>query len=237
MRVLGPQVKAVSVSWKICPSAPIKIFPVHQLVLWFLNSKIRNLNGRNGGGGGFVPGRCRHQLLGPTVRGRVSPSSVLRFSSSRACLRRRPLPCLFSAPRLLLFLLRLHLLLVLVQGFRFFSFSPLKTDTQGVSHIASSRYIFIAWHIECILFSFVQPQVEIKSFPAESIKPLAANREGTYIAGGGLSGDIYFWEVILFYFFICLMFYLKIIDLGIGRVVNYDAYSVWCMLYDLGCQW
>lgn len=37
--------------------------------------------------------------------------------------------------------------------------------------------------------------MEVKSFPAEPIKPLAANREGTYIAGGGLSGDIYFWEV------------------------------------------
>ena len=41
----------------------------------------------------------------------------------------------------------------------------------------------------------VQPQVEVKSFPAEAIKPLAANHPGTYIAGGGVSGDIYFWEV------------------------------------------
>lgn len=68
--------------------------------------------------------------------------------------------------------------------------------------------------------------MEVKSFPAEPIKPLAANREGTYIAGGGLSGDIYFWEVILFSYFVCLMFSLKIIDLGIGRIVNYDVYSV-----------
>ncbi|KAJ9674385.1 hypothetical protein PVL29_023753 [Vitis rotundifolia] len=44
-------------------------------------------------------------------------------------------------------------------------------------------------------WSWSKPQVEVKSFPAEPIKPLAANREGTYIAGGGLSGDIYFWEV------------------------------------------
>lgn len=41
----------------------------------------------------------------------------------------------------------------------------------------------------------LQPQVEAKSFPAEPIKPLAANHPGTYIAGGGLSGDIYMWEV------------------------------------------
>lgn len=41
----------------------------------------------------------------------------------------------------------------------------------------------------------MQPQVDVKSFPAEQIKPLAANSEGTYIVGGGLSGNIYLWEV------------------------------------------
>jgi hypothetical protein len=41
----------------------------------------------------------------------------------------------------------------------------------------------------------VQPQVEVKSFPAEPITPLAANHSGTYLVGGGLSGDIYLWEV------------------------------------------
>ncbi|KAK9271064.1 hypothetical protein L1049_026653 [Liquidambar formosana] len=46
-----------------------------------------------------------------------------------------------------------------------------------------------------LYWSWNKPQVEIKSFPAEPIKPLASNREGTYIIGGGLSGYIYFWEV------------------------------------------
>jgi len=41
----------------------------------------------------------------------------------------------------------------------------------------------------------VQPQVEVKSFPAEPITPLAANHSGTYLVGGGLSGEIYLWEV------------------------------------------
>lgn len=41
----------------------------------------------------------------------------------------------------------------------------------------------------------LQPQVEVKSFPSESIGPLASNHPGTYLAGGGLSGEIYFWEV------------------------------------------
>lgn len=45
------------------------------------------------------------------------------------------------------------------------------------------------------VFLVVQPQADVKSFPAEPIKPLAANREGTYIVGGGVSGDIYLWEV------------------------------------------
>lgn len=35
----------------------------------------------------------------------------------------------------------------------------------------------------------------MRSFPAEAIRPIACNSQGTYIAGGGISGDIYFWEV------------------------------------------
>lgn len=46
-----------------------------------------------------------------------------------------------------------------------------------------------------LYWTWSKPQVEVKSFPSEQIKPLAANREGTYIVGGGLSGDIYVWEV------------------------------------------
>lgn len=44
-------------------------------------------------------------------------------------------------------------------------------------------------------WSWSKPQAEVKSFPAEPIKPLAANHSGTYLAGGSLSGDIYLWEV------------------------------------------
>jgi hypothetical protein len=45
------------------------------------------------------------------------------------------------------------------------------------------------------VFLVVQPQAEVKSFPEEPIKALAANREGTYIVGGGVSGNILLWEV------------------------------------------
>ena len=48
----------------------------------------------------------------------------------------------------------------------------------------------------------VQPQVEVRSFPSEPIQPVAANREGTYIVGGGVSGDIYLWEVNFLYIII-----------------------------------
>ncbi|KAI5656232.1 hypothetical protein M9H77_25025 [Catharanthus roseus] len=44
-------------------------------------------------------------------------------------------------------------------------------------------------------WSWNKPHVEVKSFPAEPIKPLIANSDGTYLVGGGLSGDIYLWEV------------------------------------------
>ncbi|GER51347.1 transducin/WD40 repeat-like superfamily protein [Striga asiatica] len=44
-------------------------------------------------------------------------------------------------------------------------------------------------------WSWNKPQIEVRSFPAEPIKPLVSNSQGTYIAGGGVSGDVYFWEV------------------------------------------
>ncbi|CAA0814350.1 Protein ROOT INITIATION DEFECTIVE 3 [Striga hermonthica] len=44
-------------------------------------------------------------------------------------------------------------------------------------------------------WSWNKPQIEVRSFPAEPIKPLVSNCQGTYIAGGGVSGDVYFWEV------------------------------------------
>ncbi|XP_074578925.1 protein ROOT INITIATION DEFECTIVE 3-like [Curcuma longa] len=44
-------------------------------------------------------------------------------------------------------------------------------------------------------WSWDKPQVEVRSFPAESIGPLISNAEGIYIIGGGSSGSIYLWEV------------------------------------------
>ncbi|KAK7394358.1 hypothetical protein VNO78_14882 [Psophocarpus tetragonolobus] len=52
--------------------------------------------------------------------------------------------------------------------------------------LATSSLLFWSWS---------KPQPEVKSFPAESIQPLAANHSGTYIAGGAPSGHIYLWEV------------------------------------------
>ncbi|PON37896.1 Guanine nucleotide-binding protein, beta subunit [Trema orientale] len=60
-------------------------------------------------------------------------------------------------------------------------------SSQGPSGIPSSGSVFY--------WSWSKPQVEVKSFLAEQIMTLAANREGTYIVGGGLSGDMYLWEV------------------------------------------
>ncbi|KAG0589114.1 hypothetical protein M758_2G245100 [Ceratodon purpureus] len=40
-----------------------------------------------------------------------------------------------------------------------------------------------------------QNQVAFKSYPVEPIGPLACTSDGAYLAGGGASGRIYFWEV------------------------------------------
>ncbi|KAK7340711.1 hypothetical protein VNO77_21421 [Canavalia gladiata] len=66
----------------------------------------------------------------------------------------------------------------------------------GSRFIASSQLRESSASSGSVLFwSWSKSQVEVKSFPAEPIKPLAANHPGTFIAGGGLSGDIYLWEV------------------------------------------
>ncbi|CAN0853164.1 Protein ROOT INITIATION DEFECTIVE 3 [Linum grandiflorum] len=46
-----------------------------------------------------------------------------------------------------------------------------------------------------LYWSWSKPHAEVRSFLEEPIKPLAANSEGTYLVGGGLSGNIYLWEV------------------------------------------
>lgn len=66
-------------------------------------------------------------------------------------------------------------------GSRFLACSQLRDPSASSGHV--------------LFWSWSKPQAQVKSFPAERIKPLAANSEGTYIVGGGLSGDIYLWEV------------------------------------------
>lgn len=66
----------------------------------------------------------------------------------------------------------------------------------GDRFLASSQLRDTATSAGSVFFwSWSKPQVEVKSFPAEPITPLAANHSGTYLVGGGLSGDIYLWEV------------------------------------------
>ncbi|KZV54574.1 protein ROOT INITIATION DEFECTIVE 3 [Dorcoceras hygrometricum] len=45
------------------------------------------------------------------------------------------------------------------------------------------------------IFYWSWNKVESRSILAEPVGPLVSNSEGTYIAGGGVSGDIYLWEV------------------------------------------
>ncbi|KAA3476466.1 protein ROOT INITIATION DEFECTIVE 3 [Gossypium australe] len=66
-------------------------------------------------------------------------------------------------------------------GCRFLACSQLRDPSATSGHL--------------LYWSWSKPQAQVKSFPAEPIKPLIANSDGTYIVGGGSSGDIYIWEV------------------------------------------
>ena len=46
----------------------------------------------------------------------------------------------------------------------------------------------------------LQPQVAVKSFPAEPIRALLADQEGSYLIGGGSNGNLFLWEVRAFWF-------------------------------------
>ena len=41
----------------------------------------------------------------------------------------------------------------------------------------------------------MQPQVAVKSFPAEPIRAFIADPEGSYLIGGGGNGNMFLWEV------------------------------------------
>lgn len=45
----------------------------------------------------------------------------------------------------------------------------------------------------------MQPQVEVKCFPSEPINALVCDDDGSFIIGGGVSGDIYIWQVMLLF--------------------------------------
>lgn len=158
-------------------------------MLWWKVAQLLKIEAGNGGvGGGLVFRRRWHRLLESTNRRGAAPLQVMRLSAARPRLRRRTLHCLLSAPRFLC-LLWLCSLLVLVQG-------PLLHST-----LSNLCFFFVFFSVASIYlikrltWGYVQPQVEVKSFPAEQIKPLAANSEGTYIVGGGSSGDVFLWEV------------------------------------------
>lgn len=66
----------------------------------------------------------------------------------------------------------------------------------GDRFLASSQLRDASTSSASVFFwSWSKPQVEVKSFPSEPITPLASNHSGTYLVGGGLSGEIYLWEV------------------------------------------
>ncbi|XP_068643446.1 protein ROOT INITIATION DEFECTIVE 3-like [Aristolochia californica] len=60
------------------------------------------------------------------------------------------------------------------------------SQLRGSSSSSSGSVFYWSWN---------KTQPEVKSFPVEPINPLACNSDGTYIVGGGASGDIYLWEV------------------------------------------
>lgn len=53
------------------------------------------------------------------------------------------------------------------------------------------------WNLILCWLGMQQNQVAFKSYPVEPIGPLACTSDGAYLAGGGVSGRIYFWEVSL----------------------------------------
>uniref|UniRef100_A0A7N0U8N1 Uncharacterized protein n=1 Tax=Kalanchoe fedtschenkoi TaxID=63787 RepID=A0A7N0U8N1_KALFE len=57
------------------------------------------------------------------------------------------------------------------------------------------RFLVSSTSGSILYWSWNKPQPEVKSFPAEPIKPIVSNTDGTYIIGGGSLGNMYIWEV------------------------------------------
>ncbi|CAI0558643.1 unnamed protein product [Linum tenue] len=66
----------------------------------------------------------------------------------------------------------------------------------GSRFLASSQFSDHTASFGSIIYcSLSKRQAEVKSFLGEPIKPIAATSDGTYLVGGGISGNIYLWEV------------------------------------------
>jgi hypothetical protein len=127
-----------------------------------------------------IRGRGRG-CLGPPHRRGGHPPPPLRLPPSVARLGCRPLPRLRSGSsrgRQL----RDHPLLLLGQGKH--GLHKTRNGALELRIMTPSRFLVR-----------LQPQVAVKSFPAEPIRALIADQEGSYLIGGGSNGNIFLWEV------------------------------------------
>lgn len=66
----------------------------------------------------------------------------------------------------------------------------------GGRYLAASQVRDAAANSGSVFYwSWNKPQVEVKCFPSEPINTLVCDDEGSFIIGGGVSGDIYIWQV------------------------------------------
>lgn len=82
----------------------------------------------------------------------------------------------------------------------------------------------------------MQPHSEVKSFPSEPINPLISNSDGTYIVGGGVSGDIYLWEVNNLFIHLCSCFIFPDLAIDNENSFEFTLTMDFCMLY-VGSDW
>jgi hypothetical protein len=75
--------------------------------------------------------------------------------------------------------------------------------------------------------------VAVKSFPAEPIRALLADQEGSYLIGGGSNGNLFLWEVRAFWFLAdgCKSWYCRLLS-----ALSFEV-DVKCMLCACLVRW
>lgn len=125
-----------------------------------------------------------------------SSHTNLCFTTSRPSLFKEPFSCCLSSEQARIHRWWSHLHLALKQGDLSLLFSYKINFDMKTSFAKNECPHFLYFLLQCNIYLNFQPQAPVRNYPIESVRSLCCTIDGSFLAGGTLSGNAYVWEVI-----------------------------------------